>query len=147
MPTHAEKRVLPYTPEQLFDLVADIEKYPEFLPWCVATRIRERKGEPGSETLISDMVIGFKMFRESFTSRVTLSRPDKIDVTYENGPFKYLENHWFFEPSDTGCVIDFSVNFEFKSRLLEKAIGAVFQEAVHRMVGAFETRAKALYGP
>lgn len=143
MPSHTERHPLPYTPEQLFDLVADVDRYPEFLPWCIATRVRHQN----EQEMIADMVIGFKMFRESFTSRVTLSRPDKIDVTYENGPFKYLENHWFFEPSDTGCVIDFSVNFEFKSRLLEKAIGAVFQEAVHRMVGAFETRAKALYGP
>lgn len=95
--------------------------------------------------MVADMVIGFKMFRESFTSRVSLNRPDKIDVIYENGPFKYLENHWIFEPSPDGCVIDFHVDFEFKSRLLEKAIGAVFQEAVHRMVGAFETRANALY--
>lgn len=141
MPTHAERRPLPYSPEQLFDLVADVAKYPEFLPWCVATRIRRQD----EQEMVADMVIGFKMFRESFTSRVSLNRPDKIDVIYENGPFKYLENHWIFEPSPDGCVIDFHVDFEFKSRLLEKAIGAVFQEAVHRMVGAFETRANALY--
>ncbi len=142
MPSHTERRPMPYSPEQLFDLVADVDRYPEFLPWCIATRVR---GQDGKE-MVADMVIGFKMFRESFTSRVTLNRPEKIDVTYENGPFKYLENHWIFESSDGGCVIDFSVNFEFKSRLLEKAIGAVFQEAVHRMVGAFETRAHTLYG-
>lgn len=142
MPSHAERRQLPYTPEQLFELVADVAKYPEFLPWCVATRIRRQD----EHEMIADMVIGFKMFRESFTSRVHLERPGKIDVIYENGPFKHLENHWIFEPAPDGCVIDFHVNFEFKSRLLEKAIGAVFQEAVHRMVGAFETRANALYG-
>jgi len=142
MPSHTERRPMPYTPEQLFDLVADVDRYPEFLPWCVATRIRQRE----EKELIADMVIGFKMFRESFTSRVTLKRPHTIDVSYENGPFKYLENHWIFEPNNNGCVIDFSVKFEFKSRLLEKAIGAVFQEAVHRMVGAFETRADVLYG-
>ena len=84
MPTHAEKRVLPYTPEQMFDLVADVEKYPEFLPWCVATRIRERQGD----ILFADMVIGFKMFREKFTSRVTCRKPDRIDVAYFEGPFK-----------------------------------------------------------
>lgn len=142
MPSHAERRPLPYRPEQLFDLVADVARYPEFLPWCVATRIRRQD----EHEMIADMVIGFKMFRESFTSRVNFQRPDKIDVIYENGPFKYLENHWIFEETPEGCVIDFHVDFEFKSRLLEKAIGAVFQEAVHRMVGAFETRANALYG-
>ncbi len=142
MPSHTERHPLPYTPEQLFDLVADVDRYPEFLPWCMATRVRQQD----DKEMIADMVIGFKIFRESFTSRVTLNRPEKIDVMYENGPFKYLENHWIFEPSGNGCVIDFSVDFEFKSRLLEKAIGAVFQEAVHRMVGAFETRARALYG-
>lgn len=142
MPSHAERREMPYSPEQLFDLVADVESYPEFLPWCIATRVR-KQDENG---MIADMVIGFKMFRESYTSRVTLQRPDKVDVTYENGPFKYLNNHWIFKPSEGGCMVDFSVDFEFKSRLLEKAIGAVFTEAVHRMVGAFETRAKALYG-
>ncbi|NQV46111.1 MAG: type II toxin-antitoxin system RatA family toxin [Rhodospirillales bacterium] len=142
MPHHTERRLMPYTPEQLFDLVADVDRYPEFLPWCIATRVRQKS----ENDMVADMVIGFKMFRESFTSRVTLNRPDKIKVTYENGPFKYLENHWIFESSNDGCILDFSVDFEFKSRLLEKAIGAVFQEAVHRMVGAFEIRAKALYG-
>jgi len=147
MPTHAEKRVLPYTPEQLFDLVADIEKYPEFLPWCVATRIRERKGEPGSETLISDMVIGFKMFREKFTSKVVCDKPQRIDVTYTEGPFKYLNNHWVFEPAGEGkCEIDFFVDFEFKSKLFQKAIGVVFNEAVKKMISAFEKRADTLYG-
>ena len=147
MPTHAEKRVLPYTPEQLFDLVADIEKYPEFLPWCVATRIRERKGEPGSETLISDMVIGFKMFREKFTSKVVCDKPRRIDVTYTEGPFKYLNNHWVFEPAGEGkCEIDFFVDFEFKSKLFQKAIGVVFNEAVKKMISAFEKRADTLYG-
>lgn len=142
MPSHSERRPLPYTPEQLFDLVADVARYPEFLPWCVATRIRSQ-----TETeMVADMIIGFKMFRESFTSRVALNKPNTIDVSYENGPFKYLKNHWIFEPEKDGCVIDFSVDFEFKSRLLEKAIGAVFQEAVHRMVSAFVTRADALYG-
>lgn len=142
MSSHTERRPLPYTPEQLFDLVADVDRYPEFLPWCIATRVRRQN----EKEMVADMVIGFKMFREGFTSRVVLTRPDKIDVTYENGPFKYLENHWIFESSPDGCVIDFSVDFEFKSRILEKAIGAVFQEAVHRMVGAFETRAYTLYG-
>ena len=94
MPTHAEKRTLPYRPDQLFDLVAEIERYPEFLPWCRAARIRKREGD----VIFADLVIGWKMIRESFTSRVTLKRPGRIDVSYHEGPFKYLNNHWTFEP-------------------------------------------------
>jgi len=151
MPTHAEKRVLPYTSEQMFDLVADIEKYPEFLPWCVATRIREREGEEGQETLISDMVIGFKVFREKFTTKVVCDKPGRIDVSYFDGPFKYLNNHWIFEPvsgdgGDGACEIDFYVDFEFHSKIIQAAIGAVFNEAVRRMISAFEKRADDLYG-
>lgn len=144
MPSHAERRHLPYTQEQLFELVADIESYPEFLPWCVASRIRERDGE----VIHADLVIGFKMIRERFTSRVTLDRPNRIDVRYADGPFKYMENHWIFEPApEGGTIIDFYVDFEFRSRMLQAVIGAFFHEAVRRMVAAFETRAKALYGP
>ncbi len=143
MPTHAEKKVLPHSPEQMFDLVADVARYPEFLPWCIATRVKSNSGG----VMIADMVIGFKVFREQFTSRVALDRPGRIDVAYENGPFKYLENHWLFEAADDGgCLVDFNVDFEFRSRILEGAIGRVFTEAVHRMVGAFESRAMDLYG-
>jgi coenzyme Q-binding protein COQ10 len=144
MPTHAEKKVLPYTPEQLFDLVADIEKYPEFLPWVLAARIRSREGN----LIQADLMIGFKMFRERFTSRVVLDRPRRIDVSYAEGLFKYLNNHWIFEPMPGGgTCIDFFVDFEFHSALLQKLIGLVFNEAVRRMVHAFEMRAKQLYGP
>lgn len=144
MPTHAEKRVLPYTPQQLFDLVADIERYPEFLPWCVAARIRDRH----EDRLVAEMVIGFKMFRERFTSRVKLDREAwRIDVAYADGPFKYLTNQWIFEDHPQGCVIDFYVEFEFRSRLLQRLIQALFHEAVRRMVRAFEARARDLYGP
>jgi len=143
MPTHAEKRVLPYTSEQMFELVAAVEKYPEFLPWCMATRVREREGD----VLFADIVIGFKMFREKFTSKVTCRKPDRIDVAYFEGPFKYLNNHWIFEDhGDGGCMIDFYVDFEFKSRFLQAAIGTVFNEAVKMMIRAFEKRAKQLYG-
>jgi coenzyme Q-binding protein COQ10 len=143
MPTHAEKRALPYRPDQLFDLVADIERYPEFLPWCRAARIRKREGD----VIIADLVIGWKMIRERFTSRVTLKRPGRIDVSYHEGPFKHLNNHWIFEPlPDGGCLIDFYVDFEFHSRVLQKVIGVLFNEAVRRMVHAFEERARALYG-
>ncbi|MFO0997213.1 MAG: type II toxin-antitoxin system RatA family toxin [Alphaproteobacteria bacterium] len=144
MPTHAETRRVPYTPEQIFDLVADIERYPQFLPWCIAARVRERAGN----VLLADLVIGFKMIRERYTSRVTLDRPRRIDVAYTEGPFRALANHWVFEPSpDGGCVIDFYVDFEFRGRLLDKLMGPLFHEAVRRMVAAFEARAEALYGP
>ncbi|MFN4165878.1 MAG: type II toxin-antitoxin system RatA family toxin [Ferrovibrio sp.] len=143
MPTHAEKRILPYTPDQLYALVAGVEHYPKFLPWCLGARIRERS----ERLMVADLIIGFKMFRERFTSRVTLSPEAKrIDVEYTDGPFKYLKNHWIFRPHSQGCEIDFYVDFEFRSKLLQKTIELLFNEAVKRMVGAFETRAKQLYG-
>ena len=149
MPTHVEKRFLPYTPEQLFDLVAAVDRYPEFLPWCLAARIRSREGN----VMVADLVIGFKMIRERFTSRVVLDCPDRIDVAYTEGPLRYLNNHWVFErvPPDAGhpsggTLIDFYVDFEFRSKVLQSLIGALFNEAVKRMVGAFETRAHQLYG-
>lgn len=153
MPMHAEKRFLPYSPDQLFALVRDIEAYPEFLPWCQALRVRKRDIADGEETVHADMVIGFKVFRERFTSRV-VARPDgtaenaapRIDVTYTDGPFKFLNNHWVFNVADGGTEIDFFVDFEFNSRILEKAIGLVFNEAVQKMVNAFECRADDVYG-
>jgi coenzyme Q-binding protein COQ10 len=144
LPTHAEKRVLPYTQEQLFDLVADVQRYPEFLPWCLGARIRERRGD----TILADLLIGFRMVRERFTSKVELKRPNRIDVAYSEGPFRYLANHWTFtSTADGGCCIDFFVDFEFRSRMLQKLIGVLFNEAVRRMVAAFEARAGQLYGP
>jgi coenzyme Q-binding protein COQ10 len=143
MPTHAERRLLPYTPEQLYALVADIERYPEFLPWCRGARIRER----GPNLIVADLIIGFRMFRERFTSRVALSPPERIDVTYAEGPFRYLTNHWVFEKVPDGCRLDFFVDFEFKSRLMQRVIEMLFGEAVRRMVAAFEGRARDLYGP
>jgi coenzyme Q-binding protein COQ10 len=143
MPTHAERQIVPYTPEQLFDLVADVGSYPRFLPWCVASRIRSR-----TETqLISDLTIGFGPFRESFTSRVTLDRPHRVVVKYENGPFRYLNNQWEFLPHEGGTEVAFFVDFEFRSRILQAAIGVVFNEAVRRMVNAFRKRARDVYGP
>ena len=142
MPTHAEKKLLRYTPEQLFDMVADVRRYPEFLPWCVAARIVER-----SETeLTADLTIGFKMFRETFRSRVTLDRPHHVHVEYLTGPFRYLNNHWRFHPRPEGTEVEFFVDFEFKSRLLQAVIGTVFNEAVRLMVRSFERRAMQLYG-
>ena len=143
MPTHAEKRILPHTPEQLFDVVADIERYPEFLPWCIAARARRREGN----VIHADMVVGFKMFRERFSTRDVLDRPRRIDVAYFEGPFKYLNNHWVFVPEGEGhCLIDFYIDFEFRSRFFQKMMGVVFNEAVQMMVSAFEKRARQLYG-
>lgn len=142
MPHYDEKRLLPYGPDQMFALVADVGKYPEFLPWCMAARVRSR-----TETeLVADLTIGFGPFRESFTSRVTLDRPRKVIVTYENGPFRYLNNQWSFDPDPAGCRLSFFVDFEFRSRLLQSAIGVVFNEAVRRMVNAFLKRARDVYG-
>jgi coenzyme Q-binding protein COQ10 len=142
MPTHAEKRVLPHAAERLFDLVADVKRYPEFLPWCVGVRIRQYE----DTRVLADMVIGYKVFRERFSSVVTLSRPDRIDVEYSDGPFKYLKNYWIFRPvGESTCEIDFYVDFEFRSRLLQKMIVPVFNQAVRRMVTAFELRADDLY--
>ena len=144
MPTHAEKRQLPYTPEQLFDLVAGVDRYPEFLPWCKAARITKRE----DDTFYADLVVAFKVFRERFSSRVHLVPKSEIDVDYINGPFRYLNNHWRFEPApDGGCIVDFYVDFEFRSKILQNLIGLLFNEAVRRMVGAFEARAQKLYGP
>lgn len=142
MPTHAERKVLPYSPEQMFDLVADVGKYPQFLPWCVGARVRSHT----DVLLIADLTIGFGPFRESFTSRVELDKPRQVQVKYENGPFRYLNNQWSFEPDPKGCQVKFFVEFEFKSRLLQAAIGVVFNEAVKLMVNAFLKRARDVYG-
>ena len=142
MPTFAEERHLPYSQQQIFDLVADVERYPEFLPWCTACRVTKRE----TQLIEADLLVGFKMLRERFTSRVTLSAPNSIQVEYLDGPFRYLNNHWIFKPSQDGCVIDFYIDFEFRSRLLHRLIGPLFSEAVRRMVSAFDNRALALYG-
>jgi coenzyme Q-binding protein COQ10 len=142
MPTHAEQKILPFTPQQLYDLVADVGSYPEFLPWCVGARIKEKT----DIRILADLVIGYKLFRERFTSRVTLDpQQPRIDVEYMDGPFKYLNNHWIFMPHPDGCEIDFYVDFEFKSAILQKTIGLLFNEAVQRMISAFEQRAHDLY--
>lgn len=143
MPTHAEKRLLPYRPEQLYELVAGVDRYPEFLPWCKAARITRRDGD----VFFADLVIAFKVFRERFSSKVTLRPSSGVDVEYINGPFRYLNNHWKFEAIPEGCLVDFYVDFEFRSRILQNLIGLLFNEAVHRMVAAFESRAHQLYRP
>ena len=125
-------------------MVAEVERYPEFLPWCMAARVRRHESQ--GDVVVADMVIGYKFFRERFTSRVELDRPRRINVFYSEGPFKYLNNHWIFEPGESGCLIDFYIDFEFRSRLMQRAVEFVFNEAVRRMVDAFEKRAKQLYG-
>lgn len=150
MPTHAEKRVMPYSADQMYALIADVARYPEFLPWCSAARIRAVRPLPdgSGEVMDADLVISFKVYREKFGSRVTL-RPEArtIEVEYLDGPFKYLRNTWKFVPlGETRCEVDFYVDFEFRSAILSKLIGFVFNEAMQRIVRAFEARAAALYG-
>ena len=142
MPKHSETRHLPYTPEQMFDLVADVARYPEFLPWVSAMRVRSDRP---TET-VADMIVGFKGLRETFTSRVTKDRPGSIDVEYLDGPLKYLRNNWRFRPEEQGCAVDFTVDFAFKNRVFEMLAGQVFGTALRRMIGAFEDRAAKLYG-
>ena len=143
MPGIRETRVLPYSREQMFDLVADVGRYKEFLPWVVATRVRS-----DSETeMTADMVVGFKNLRESFTSRVSKQRPEMIDVQYVDGPLRDLDNRWHFEPlPNGGCKVDFSVDFTFKNRVFEALAGQYFDRAFRKMVAAFEARAQELYG-
>lgn len=148
MPTHAEKRTMPYTADQMYNLVGDIGSYPKFLPWCSAARIKQRVEREDASLIDADLVISFKLFREKFASRVTLFPANrKIDVAYLDGPFKYLNNHWHFTDNDDGtCEVDFFVDFEFKSKVLQAVIGVVFGEAMERIVRAFEARAAELYG-
>jgi len=143
MPRHTETRNLPYSPEQMFDLVADVKRYQEFLPWVVATRVRSN-----SETeMTADLVVGFKSLKETFTSRVLKRRPEKISIDYVEGPLKFLHNDWTFRPGGKGGTdIDFCVDFAFKSRIFEALAGQMFDRALRKMIGAFEARAHALYG-
>ncbi|OAN97836.1 type II toxin-antitoxin system RatA family toxin [Sulfitobacter geojensis] len=148
MPTHTETKELPYTAQQMYDLVADVKSYPEFLPWTAAARIRSDEDKGDHRVMDADLVISFKVFRERFTSRVVLW-PDarKIYTEYLDGPFKYMKSNWAFEDAAGGCKVHFHVDFEFKNAILQGIIGIVFNEAMQRVVRAFEARAKALYGP
>jgi coenzyme Q-binding protein COQ10 len=143
MPRHSETKHLPYTPEQLFALVADVARYDEFLPWVVAVRVRSSSD---TET-VADLIVGFNAFKERFTSRVVKQAPTRICVDYVEGPLKYLHNEWHFDrAADGGTDLRFTVDFAFKSRLFETLAGAMFDRALRRMTGAFEQRAAALYG-
>ncbi len=147
MPTHSETRQLPYTADQMYALVADVAKYPDFLPWCAAARIRSREDRGDHQVMAADLVISFKVFRERFGSRVTLwPEARRIDTEYLDGPFKFLKSHWIFRDAEGGCEVEFFVDFEFRNAILRKVIGVVFNEAMHHIVRAFEARAKVLYG-
>lgn len=147
MPRHAETRTLPYTPQQMYDLVADVANYPEFLPWTAAARIRSRTDRGDHEVMLADLVISFKVFREKFGSRVTLW-PEQfaIETAYIDGPFRHMESRWEFSEAEGGCSVHFEVDFEFRNRLLQGAAGMFFNEAMQRIVRAFERRAGVLYG-
>lgn len=146
MPTHSETRVLPYTAEEMYDLVADVAEYPKFLPWCAAARVRSVVPQGDAEVMEADLVVSFKVFRERFTSRVVLMPTQrKIDTEYLDGPFQYMKSNWAFRNVDGGCEVSFFVDFAFRNMVLEKLIGVVFNEAMLRIVRAFETRAAALY--
>ena len=141
MPKHNQSKTLPYTADQMFELVSDVDHYPHFLPWCIGARVfQRREGE-----LKADLIIGFQMYKERFTSHVLLERPGHIHVNYIRGPLKYLHNDWRFTPDGNGCRVDFVVDFEFRARPFEKLVGRVFTEAVHRMVNSFETEAARRY--
>ncbi len=140
MPRHEEHRVLPYSPKFIFDIVADVRAYPEFLPWCTSARVyRKKEGE-----FFSDVVIGFHVFRETWTSHVFLDRPNKIVSKYVRGPMKRLHNEWTFTPHAEGVLVDFVLDFEFKNPVIQKLLGHLFNEAAHRMVLAFDARAEEL---
>lgn len=142
MPRHSETRQLPYTPEQMFDLVADVARYGEFLPWIAAVRIRENS----ATEMVADLVVGFKGISERFTSKVTKVRASSIHVDYIDGPLRHLTNDWMFRPDGQGgTLVDFTVDFAFKSRLFEMLAGQVFDRALRKMIGAFEARAADLY--
>lgn len=147
MPTHSETRALPYEAQQMYDLVADVAKYPEFLPWCAAARIRSRTPDGDAEVMLADLVISFRVFRERFGSRVTLRQARReIDTEYLDGPFRYMKSTWAFREAPGGCEVDFFVDFEFRNAVLQSLIGVVFNDAMRRIVRAFERRAAALYG-
>ncbi|WP_138464934.1 type II toxin-antitoxin system RatA family toxin [Poseidonocella sp. HB161398] len=148
MPKHQETRQLPYSADDMYALVADVASYPKFLPWCAAARIRSREDKGDHEVMEADLVISFKVFREKFGSRVTLwPEKKRIDTEYIDGPFRYMQSSWeFADREGGGCTVEFSTDFEFRNRMLQGVIGVVFNEAMQRIVRAFEERAAKIYG-
>ena len=146
MPKHSESKKLPYSADQMFQLVADVAAYPGFLPWTAAARIRSVTNHGDHEVMLADLVVSFKVFRESFGSRVELWFEEKrIETAYIDGPFRHLRSTWKFTDNGEGCDVSFSVDFEFRNRLLQGAAGLFFHEAMQKIVGAFEARAEELY--
>lgn len=139
---HEERRVINHTPSDLFKLVSDVKKYPEFLPWCLGARIKNNK----KDSFEADLIIGFKIYKEIYSSQIFLDNINKkIIVNYKSGPFEYLQNHWVFNENKKGCEVEFMVDFKFKSVFLQTLMETLFAEAVKRMVSAFEKRANQLY--
>ncbi|KMW57369.1 putative oligoketide cyclase/lipid transport protein [Candidatus Rhodobacter oscarellae] len=146
MPTHSETKFLPYSASQMYALVADVARYPEFLPWCAAARVKSIVPDGEAVVMQADLVISFKVFREKFGSRVTLwEEARKIDTRYIDGPFRHMVSSWAFREAEGGCEVDFHVDFEFKNAILQSVIGLVFNDAMQRVVRAFERRAVELY--
>ncbi len=144
MLSHVEQKILPYTPDQMFDLVAGVDEYKKFAPWCVASRINKWEGDT---VFYADLIVGYKVFREKFSSKVILDPKKEITIEYQDGPLQNLTNHWKFSETTEGhCLIDFSVEFEFKNGALQSLATMFFNEVVKRMIAAFEKRAAEIYG-
>ncbi len=147
MPAHSETKLLPYTSDQMYALVADVANYPKFLPWTAAARVRSTTEMTDHTVMLADLVVSFKVFREKFGSRVLLwPALKRIDTSYIDGPFKHLESTWTFRDVEAGCEVSFEVDFEFRNRILQGAAGMFFNEAMQRIVRSFERRAAELYG-
>lgn len=147
MPKFETRRLVKHSPDQMFDLVADVESYPQFLPLCEALSVRTRKERDGKELLLADMTVGYKAIRETFTTQVLLNRAEhRIEVKYIDGPFRYLDNRWTFEPApDGGCSVHFYIDYEFKNRILGALMGSMFDRAFRLFAEAFEKRADTVY--
>ncbi len=145
MPSKSESRILPYTADFIYRIVADVERYPEFVPWCAGLRVLRREQAPFGEVIGAETLVGYRSLRERYTSRVELDpRTRRIDVNQTEGPFRQLENHWRFAPSEGGCRVDFTIAFEFRSRMLGNIAGAALALVMGRMTDSFEARARAL---
>ena len=142
MPHHHERKSLPFSAEQMYDLVVDVSRYSEFLPWVAAARIRSNS----DEELLADLVVGFKALKETFSSRVLKTPKSKVVVEYLDGPMRHLHNQWLFEETEDGCIVDFTVDFAFSNRIFEALAGQYFSTAIRKMTDAFVKRAEVLYG-
>jgi len=146
MPQHTEKRILTYSPQQMYGLVADIESYPAFIPWCEGALIRREFIRDGKKILDAELKISFKVYHETFKSEVTLMpEMQEISIRYLEGPLKHLKSYWIFHKVDQGCEVEYHVDFEFRSKIVQKLVGIVFFEAMQRIVNSFEKRAKEVF--